>query len=129
MVTTIAEIAETSFSAIAAAVSDAVYTATVTKTTRGTFNAATGAYSGDTTTTVTGQGVADSVSKVQDLFSNARDFMDTPGLELFLLRGLSSAPEVNDVLTFNGKDFDLVGVRDILHAGVLFYVAGTEVKT
>lgn len=118
MAITVAQIAARALNAVSAAIPDAVHVATLTKTTQGAYNPATGAYS-TTTVTITGRAVEDSVRPVQDVFP---EYIVGPGDVLVLLEGLSAAPVENDVLTYAGMARTIRQSQDIVAAGTVFYV-------
>lgn len=115
--TTVAAIAAKAFSAVADRITDAIQAATLTATTQGAYNAATGAYA-TTTSTQTGRAVVDTVTPKADIFP---DYTAGTGDELILLEGFTACTE-NMVLTMAGGDWHVSQVQDILRAGSLFYI-------
>ncbi|MEB3419908.1 hypothetical protein ACFSDD_11050 [Salipiger marinus] len=115
--TTVAEISREAFDAVAAEIPDAIHAATLTRTTQGAYDVATGTYA-TTTATQTGRAVVDTVRPVADVFPA---YVVGPGDELILLEGFTSAKE-NDSLTFAGRTRIVRQAQDIVAAGALFYV-------
>ena len=118
MATTVTAIADAAFDAVAAAITDAVQTITLTKTALGAYNVATGAYA-ETDTAYTGRGVLDTVKPMRDVFPN---WTVGPKDQLWLLEGLSAAPAEGDKLTVSSVDYRIAKVQDIVGAGTLYYV-------
>lgn len=114
---TVAQIAKLAFDGVSVAILDAIQTATLTRTTQGPYNPATGDYA-TTTDTQTGRAVVDSVKPVKDVFP---EYVVGPADELILIEGFASAVE-NDTLTFAGRTRIVLQVQDIVAAGSLFYV-------
>lgn len=119
MSTTVAQIAETAFNNVAAAITDAIKDVTVTRTTRGVYNTATGSYA-TTESTDTGKAVLDTVKPVNDIFPA---YKIGPKDQLWLIRDVSSVLEGDKVeFTGDSADYYVKAVQDILGAGSLFYV-------
>ncbi|APX88648.1 hypothetical protein BV394_01970 [Brevirhabdus pacifica] len=118
MATTVAEIAAEAFTAVAAEITDAIQSATISYDTQGAYNATTGTYA-TTTTTLTGRSVVDQVTPARDIFP---DYVIGPRDEMVLLEGFTTVPKETWTLTFSGKDHTIMAVQDIVSAGTLFYV-------
>ncbi|WP_212525854.1 hypothetical protein [Actibacterium sp. MT2.3-13A] len=114
--TTVAAIAAAAFDAVAAEVTDAIQSATLTRTTKGAYSTTTATYA-ETTSNQTGRAVIDTVKPIADVFP---DYVAGPGEELILLEGFTSCRE-GDTLTFGGRARSVMMVQDILGAGTLFY--------
>lgn len=114
--TTVAAIAAAAFDAAGAAITDALQAVTVTRTTPGAYNPATGAYAA-TTAQSTGRGVLDSVRPVADIFpAHVRGPKD----QLWLFEGLTALRE-GDAVAIGGTSYTVAAVQDIVGAGSLFY--------
>lgn len=119
MSTTVAQIAETAFNNVAAAITDAIKDVTVTRTTRGAYNTTTGSYA-TTDSTDTGKAVLDTVKPVTDIFPA---YKIGPKDQLWLIRDVSSVLEGDKVeFTGDSADYYVKAVQDIVGAGSLFYV-------
>lgn len=118
MATTVTAIADAAFDAVAAAITDAVQTITLTKTAYSSYNTTTGAYS-EVDTTYSGRGVLDTVKPMADVFPS---WTVGPNDQLWLLEGLSAAPAEGDKLTVSSVDYRIAKVQDIVGAGTLYYV-------
>lgn len=116
MATTVALIADAAFDAVAAEITDAIATVTITRVTQGAYNYDTGAYA-ETSATTTGRGVLDSVKPVEDIFPT---HIRGPKDQLWLLEGFTSVRE-SDTATIGGVDYVVAAVQDIAGAGTLFY--------
>ncbi|MCD1619136.1 hypothetical protein K7H20_13785 [Salipiger manganoxidans] len=114
---TVSQIAKLAFDGVARGIPDAIHAATLTRTTQGAYDVATGTYA-TTTAAQTGRAVVDTVRPVADVFPA---YVVGPGDELILLEGFTSAKE-NDSLTFAGRTRIVRQVQDIVAAGALFYV-------
>ena len=145
MSTTVAQIAETAFNNVAAAITDAVKNVSVTRTTRGVYNTTTGAYA-ETYGREFGKAVLDTVRPVSDIFPQ---YKVGPKDQLWLVRGVGSIQE-GDAIKFapaealaledgsrilqedegafflegqvETPDYYAKAVQDIVGAGSLFYV-------
>ena len=115
--TTVADIASDAFGAVSAAITDAIHAATLTRTTQGAYDPATGAYAA-TTAEQTGRAVVDTVTPIDDAFPA---YVVGPADELILLEGFTSCVE-NDALEFAGRTRTVRRVQDIVAAGTLFFV-------
>jgi hypothetical protein len=120
--TTVADIADAAFDAVADDITDAVHAATVTTTAQGAYNAATGAYS-ETDSEETGRAVFANERPVRDIFP---DYQVGPGDQLLLVEGVTSLAEGNAV-TINSVEYVVRAVQDIAGAGALFYAVAREV--
>lgn len=118
MAQTVAQIADEAFDAVAAEITDAIQTATVTRTALGARNVASDSYA-ETETTDTGRGVI-VTERPADIFP---DLAIGPHDQLILLEGLSTVPKDGDKLTFaHLTAAPIVAVQNILGADSLFYV-------
>lgn len=115
--TTVADIAAEAFGAVALEITDAIHSATLTRTTQGAYTASTGAYA-VTTASQTGRAVSDQSRPIADVFPH---YVVGPADELFLLEGFTSCVE-NDALSVAGRSMIVRQVLDIANAGSLFYV-------
>ena len=118
MSTTVTAIASAAFTAVNAAITDAIKACTVTKTALGAYNSATGAHA-TTTSNDTGRAVAGTQTAIQDTFPA---YVVGPTDVLFYLEGLSAAPAENDTLTIGGVDRTITAVGDIAGAGTFYAV-------
>lgn len=114
--TTVAAIADAAFDAVAAEITDAIKTVTLTRTANGTYNPATGTYA-TTTTTQTGRAVLVTETPVKDIFPA---HIVGPKDQLWLIEGLTALAE-NDALTIGSGSFTATRVQDVAGAGSLFY--------
>lgn len=114
--TTIAAIAAEALDAVALDITDAVHTATLTRTLPGAYDAVNGAYIAATETD-TGRAVFCNVDAVPDLFPA---YAVGPSDQLMMLEGFTSVAE-NDALTIGTDTRTVRAVQDIGGAGSLFY--------
>lgn len=123
--TTVAEIALEVFTALAEELPDVVKACTLTKVTKGTYDATTGAYS-ETPATYTGQAIITTGGTVEGINSTLRDafpaYVAGPTDINMILQGLSAAPEKNDTLTIGSDDWTIKLVGDVVGVGELFIV-------
>lgn len=112
----VAEIAAKAFTAVSGAMSGVIKPATLTRTTQGVYDPATGSY---TTTTVTtgGRAIFDTSKPVEDVFPA---YVIGPGESLVYFEGLSWAPKETDEVTIDGQNYRVAIVSDVLHAGGLY---------
>jgi hypothetical protein len=110
--TTISAIAAKALTKVSAKITDAVHTATLTRTAQGSYDPQTGAMD-TTTTTQTGRLVYCNMATAADIFPG---YTAGPSDQLLLLEGFTSARK-NDVV--NGMT--VREVQDIGGAGSLFY--------
>lgn len=116
---TVAEIAALALNAVDAAIPDATHSASLSFETQGAYNAVTGAYATTITTYTGGRAVVDTVKPVADIFP---DYVVGPSDSLIFLEGFVNVPQENWTLTFNGNDWAIKRVQDILDAGTIFFV-------
>lgn len=112
------DIAREAFDAVAAEVDGPIQSATVTRTTQGTYNPATGQYA-ITTATATGRAIAETETAIADVFPG---YVASEAETLYLIIELDWAPKQNDTLTIGGKAMSITKVRDVLGVAELFRV-------
>lgn len=123
--TTVAEIALEVFTAIAEELPEVVKDCTLTKSTKGAYNASAGTYS-ETPSTYTGKAIITTGGTVEGINSTLRDsfpaYVAGPTDINMMLQGLSTAPEKNDTLTIGSDIWTVKLVGDIVGVGEFFIV-------
>lgn len=114
--TTVAQIGASAFDAVAASITDAIIAVTVTRTTQGAYDVASGSYA-TTSTTQTGRAVVDTVKPVTDIFPA---YIVGPKDQLFFIEGITALAEADTITTASGT-YKVAKVQDVLHNGTLFY--------
>lgn len=117
MAKTVAQIAAKAFGSVARKITDAIHSASVTTTTQGGYNPATGTYA-VTTATQTGRAVFANEKPITDVFPA---YVVGPSDQLILLEGFTACAE-NNALAIGANAMTIMQVQDIAGAGSLFYV-------
>ena len=102
---------------VAQGMAEAGWPATLTRTTQGAYNPATGAYA-VTPHTLSGYAVVASDTPVSDAFP---DYVAGPADEMVLLN-IEGAVRENDTLAFSGRTFTIRRAKDLTGAAFLWHV-------
>jgi len=116
--TTLASINKTAFDAIAGAISGVIQTVVFSYETQSVYDPSTSTW-GVTTTTITGRGVLDTRKPIADLFP---DYVAGPSEKLIWIEGITTPPQEGWMVNFNGADYTVTRVLDVLDAHEAFYV-------
>lgn len=124
--TTVAEIALEVFEAVAAELPDVVKDCTLTKKTKGTYNAATDTYT-ETTATYAGQLIVATGGAIEGgipgtIKDRLPPYVRGPHDEVLLVRGLSAAPAENDTITVGSIIRTVKAVGDVVGVGDFYIV-------
>jgi hypothetical protein len=123
MTTTVAAIAAEAFTGVAAEVSGVIKTCTLTRTTPGEYDPATGTDGAGTTATDTGRAVFDFSTDQRKLSDMFPAFTIGPADKLAYVEGLTTmAPKEADALDIGGDDYAVLAVIDVVEAGGLYAV-------
>jgi len=123
--TTVAEIAAEAFTAVAAELQGVIRSVTVSRTTNGAYDPATGTFASSTDSD-NGRAFFDTSTRIVDALPG---HIAGPGEELLWIEGLDTIePQENDTIAITGKgDYRVVHVGDIVGAGGLF--AATVIRS
>lgn len=121
--TTVAEIADEAFDGVAADITDAVHTCTLTRIYPNEYNVTLGDYA-EVTLTWAGRAVFCNAAAVRDIWP---EMIIGPTDQVLLLEGFTptgnyTGPKENDILTVNHVERTVMAVQDIAGAGTLWYV-------
>ena len=114
----VADIAAMALNAVSPVITDAVHSATVTRTYNGAYDVTNGVYQ-TITVAQTGRVVFSSTSPGRDMFPG---YVVGPSDEVLMLEGFTDIAE-NDVIMAAGRTLTIMAAQDIGGAGTLFNVA------
>lgn len=123
--TTTATIAASAFTAVAAAITDVVHSATLsyqTKEARG-YDHKSGKFFSQPTT-ISGRVVFDTIKPAADIFP---DYTRSPKDELALLEGFTEAAQEGWTLTANGKTYTVKRAQAVVGVAALVYAVVRQV--